>query len=146
MTLAHHDNWTQKIFAWADEFEIPENEVPRDKEKLLAITELNLNRYDENKAHLPKITYLPNEIGQLTNLERLSIGNNQLTQLSESIGQLTKLTELNIRYNQLSTLPESICHLKELRQLDLTGNPLTELSKPVKDFLRTIPRVHGYNK
>ena len=110
------------------------------------MTELEIDRSFIGKDHLPKITYLPDEIGYLTHLIQLDIGWNKLTTLPESIGQFTKLTELNIRYNQLSTLPESIYHLKELRQLDLTGNPLTELSKPVKDFLRTIPRVDGYNE
>jgi len=39
------------------------------------------------------LTSLPAEIGQLTNLEAINLGNNKLTNLPAEIGQLTKLRE-----------------------------------------------------
>ena len=60
------NNWINKIFDWADEFEIAECDIPRDKNKLLAITTLDINRCAEGD----KITYLPDEIGCLTNLTK----------------------------------------------------------------------------
>ena len=44
---------------------------------------------------------LPDSIGQLANLTRLSLEGNQLTSVPESIGQLTNLTTLSLEGNPL---------------------------------------------
>jgi Leucine-rich repeat (LRR) protein len=56
---------------------------------------------------------IPPEIGNLTNLTWLDLGNNGLTgSIPPEIGNLTNLTHLNLRYNQLNEkIPESICDL-----------------------------------
>jgi len=51
---------------------------------------------------------LPDEIYQLTNLTDLYLYNNKLQSISEEIGKLTNLTRLGIDYNQLTKLPKSI--------------------------------------
>ena len=43
----------------------------------------------------PKLTELPEALGQLTQLQSLSLSNNQLTTLPEWLGQLTQLQSLS---------------------------------------------------
>jgi internalin A len=80
------------------------------------------------------ISELPPEIGQLTNLTSLDLGDpwdeenkNQLTELPDEIGQLANLQMLALSGNQLTTLPESIAQLANLQKLDLWSNELTTL-------------------
>ena len=67
-----------------------------------------------------------NNYSDLTNLQTLSLYNNQLTTLPESIGNLTNLQTLSLSHNQLTTasLPKSIGNLTNLRRLNLYCNQL----------------------
>ena len=67
---------------------------------------------------------VPAEIGQLTLLTWLELGNNQLTSLPAEIRQLTALKGLDLRGNQLTSLPAEIGQLTALRGLNLGGNQL----------------------
>ena len=87
------------------------------------VTELDLSGKD--------LTMLPAEIGQLTNLSRLSLYSNQLTTLPKEIGQLTNLSELYLHFNQLTTLPKEIGQLTNLSGLYLGSNQLTTLPKEI---------------
>ncbi|KAK4484211.1 hypothetical protein RD792_011433 [Penstemon davidsonii] len=66
------------------------------------------------------------EIGNLSFLKRLNIGNNSfIGQIPYEIGHLRRLRELRIRYNQLNgQIPLSIGLLTNLEMLDLSGNNL----------------------
>ena len=83
------------------------NEIPEDclLEKL-KILELNDN----------KLTYLPNKIRVLINLEILSLNRNKITIIDE-IGNLKELRELYLNQNFISSLSNSICNLKRLQIL-----------------------------
>jgi internalin A len=78
-----------------------------------------------------QLTRLPEFICQLTQLRSLSLSDNQLTELPESIGQLSQLQNLYVSYNQLTEVPESICQLTQLQNLDLSNNQLTELPESI---------------
>lgn len=54
---------------------------------------------------------LPAEIGNLSNLNYLSLSYNQLGQLSPEIGNLSSLEGLDLAHNQLSSLPSEIGNL-----------------------------------
>ena len=57
--------------------------------------------------------HIPTEIGELINLERLYLYENQLTgDIQSEIGNLTNINRLNLSYNQLSgIIPNEICSL-----------------------------------
>ena len=69
---------------------------------------------------------IPPEIGELTNLEELSLENNQLSgPIPPEIGNLTNLEILDISHNQLSgPIPPEIGELTNLSTLDLASNNL----------------------
>lgn len=77
------------------------------------------------------ISELPDEIGQLANLQTLYLMHNQLTTLPESIGQLVNLQTLDLGYNQLTSLPETVGQLANLQVLDLNDNELTSLPEAI---------------
>ncbi|MCP4363601.1 MAG: GTPase [Chloroflexi bacterium] len=78
-----------------------------------------------------QITYLPPEIGQLTNLRSLDVRHNELTSLPSEIGQLSKLKRLDLWNNKLTTLPPEIGQLANLQSLDLWNNELTNLPSEI---------------
>src|SRR5437667_270441 len=77
------------------------------------------------------LTSIPPEIGQLTQLARLSLSNNQLTSVPPEIGQLRQLARLYLSNNQLAELPDSLRRLANLKVLFLHGNPQLHLSASV---------------
>ena len=75
---------------------------------------------------------LPSEIGQLTNLTRLSLGGtsdeedgegNNLESLPNEIGKLVNLTDLDLSYNSLigADLPKELWQLTKLDLSQLIG-------------------------
>jgi GTPase SAR1 family protein len=83
------------------------------------VTSLDLSR--------KRLTKLPPEIGQLSNLTELNLNSNQLSALPPEIGQLSNLTELYLSVNQLSALPPEIWQLSNLTELYLSVNQLSAL-------------------
>ncbi|MBE8988468.1 COR domain-containing protein, partial [Nostoc sp. LEGE 12450] len=74
-----------------------------------------------------QLSSLPPEIVQLTNLQTLNLGSNQLSSLPPEIVQLTNLQTLNLGSNQLSSLPPEIVQLTNLQTLNLGSNQLSSL-------------------
>ncbi|MFX1257396.1 MAG: tetratricopeptide repeat protein [Promethearchaeota archaeon] len=79
----------------------------------------------------PKVTTLPESIGNLTSLKELFLGQNQLTILPKSIENLKLLKDLNLGYNQFTTLPEPITKLEWLQKLSFNNNQLTTLPESI---------------
>ncbi len=78
-----------------------------------------------------QIKSLPESIGNLTNLSGLYISSNQIKSLPESIGNLTNLSKLDISFNQIKSLPESIGNLKNLCELDIRNNQIKSLPESI---------------
>ena len=70
---------------------------------------------------------IPESIGNLINLKYIDLTNNQLTTIPESIGRVVNLKKLNLSMNRLLTLPDSIGNLVNLTKLDLSYNRLTTI-------------------
>lgn len=73
------------------------------------------------------LTYIPSDIGNLTDLTALDISNNQLMSLPAEIGKLSNLSWLNLKGNKLINLPAEIGQLTSLSWLNLHGNQLVDL-------------------
>jgi internalin A len=116
------DTWLDELIAWADENNIPEEDLPRYKRAILALTMLGL---DNNQ-----LTEIPESVGKLTNLTTLDLSFNQLTEIPESVGKLTNLTTLDLG-NQLTEIPDFIGELTNLEKLYLSDNQLTEIPESV---------------
>jgi internalin A len=92
-----------------------------------------------------EISELPPEIGQLTGLQKLSIGHkgwvsvkirNPLTTLPPEIGQLTGLQYLDLSWNQLTAVPPAIGQLTCLTLLNLSSNQLTAMPPEIGQLTR----------
>lgn len=155
-------NWIQKIWKWADENDIDDlgwtepgyhvtggwSGLPRNKDKLLSLTELNLSNCGK-PTYLPKeigfltilseldvsfleLTSIPNEIGKLTNLESFACVGNRLVELPDGLCELKNLTELYVQRNNLQILPGDIGNLVKLQILDIESNDsLTRLPESI---------------
>jgi len=91
-----------------------------------------------------QLTSLPAEIGNLTNLQELYLGYNQLTSLPAEIGNLTNLQELYLWNNQLTSLPAEIGNLTNLQKLYLGNNQLTSLPAEIGN-LTNLKYLSFYN-
>lgn len=63
------------------------------------------------------LTAIPDEIGSLSNLEKLFLANNRIANLSMQLGKLRKLEEMSLTGNPLPEVPKSIgcCVSMEVR-------------------------------
>jgi Leucine-rich repeat (LRR) protein len=121
------DSWMERLWTWADEMKITTLDIPRYKYRLMLLRKVNL--FTDYRTEHKVLTYLPKEIGQLTNLTQLGLSNNLLTYLPKEIGQLTNLKQLGLSKNRLTELPKEIGQLTHLEGLNLDNNNLTELPK-----------------
>ncbi len=109
--MTNDDNWAERLWLWADDNDIGEDYIPRNKETLQSLTELDLGgNY---------LTELPTEIGNLTNLTKLYLNENKLTELPAEIGNLTNLTRLHLGNNPNLTLTQK--QKEWIRTLQVNG-------------------------
>eukprot|EP00814_Leptocylindrus_danicus_P006489 CAMPEP_0116031780 /NCGR_PEP_ID=MMETSP0321-20121206/17760_1 /TAXON_ID=163516 /ORGANISM="Leptocylindrus danicus var. danicus, Strain B650" /LENGTH=791 /DNA_ID=CAMNT_0003507055 /DNA_START=267 /DNA_END=2639 /DNA_ORIENTATION=- len=81
-----------------------------------------------------KVDALPQTIGKLISLEILQIGNNLLSSLPSSIGKLSLLKKLDVECNLLNFLPRSLGEAASLEKLCCTSNRLLELPTTLADL------------
>ena len=93
-------------------------EVPTSLGAFTALTRLFLQRNGG-------ITGVPTDIGALTGLIALDLGDNVITALPTEMGALTSMQYLLLEDNALSSLPTEIGALTGLVNLDLEDNQLT---------------------
>ncbi|MBD3227508.1 MAG: hypothetical protein GF329_04895 [Candidatus Lokiarchaeota archaeon] len=73
-----------------------------------------------------KLSSLPYTIGELKSIETLDFHKNLLVEIPDSIGKLTNLKELYLEYNRLKSLPCSLIKLNQLKNLSIRYNPFNE--------------------
>ena len=71
-----------------------------------------------------RILTLPESFSDMTSLINLYINNNVLSSLPDNLGSLENLYFLDLGYNELPLVPESICNLGNLTYLWLFNNNL----------------------
>jgi len=93
------------------------------------LTELEVLTINDNELFV-----IPEEIYSLTKLKKLEIKSNSLQVLPEGISKMVSLEELDLRHNGLTQLPADIAGLKSLKRLQLWGNRLTTLPHNIGDL------------
>ncbi|MEM6815867.1 MAG: DUF5018 domain-containing protein [Bacteroidota bacterium] len=78
-----------------------------------------------------KLSALPKEIGDLSELKELNLSNNQLRVLPDELGKLSKLETLVLSNNNLTNIPVSISQLNQLELLGLDQNEFTAFPENV---------------
>ena len=87
---------------------------------------------------------IPPELGQLANLEELTLAGSQLTgTVPPELGQLAQLRKLELHNNRLTALPPELGRLTQLYRLGLAGNRLTTLPPGTGTGLQTEPTEPG---
>ncbi|WP_081336246.1 COR domain-containing protein [Mycobacteroides chelonae] len=73
------------------------------------------------------LSHLPEQLGNLSSLEELDLGNVGLRELPKTLGELSSLVHLDLNGNQLAHLPDELAKLRSLRSLNVSDNALTQL-------------------
>lgn len=115
----------------------PNIDIARAACEVTSVTDLRLSG---------ELTALPEELGNLVNLEGLSVESNQLTTLPAAIGKLTKLTDLRAYSNKMTSLPPEIGALSKLRKAVLWSNQLTTLPPEIGGWKSIVELELKWNK
>ena len=118
----------ETIAAYEDAYELIAFKV---LERIEHIRENRLTVFNMDNFYLEE---LPEEIGELTDLEILSLNDNKLKSLPWQISLLKKLHTINLCCNQFMEFPKQLLELPELRDLSLAGNPFKTVPPEIKNM------------
>jgi len=132
------NSWIQKLWDWADKNKIDnlyedyenyyDRGLPRDKEKLLLLKELNLSNY--NLKNIPK------ELFYLENLEYLDLSNNQITNIPDLFIKFKNLQHLDLSNNNISIVSIVLAQMNSLTTLILNNNIIKNISNEFIDQIK----------
>ena len=131
-----------------------------DREKLLALTELRLDRRGLFKIPGPtcvvlgsrltvlslqrnRIKTLPREVGLLKSLRELYLRNNLIREVPTEIGSLANLQQLHLQYNRLVSLPDELAQLTSLEELHTEGNGFQKTT--AKQIMGLLPHLRWFS-
>lgn len=77
---------------------------------------------------------IPEEIGQLANLEILDLGRNRIDYFPPQIKNLTKLRILRFEYSNIKEIPSFISSLRYLEEIDIRMNGRVVLPNSLSEF------------
>ncbi|OMJ22784.1 Glucose-repressible alcohol dehydrogenase transcriptional effector [Smittium culicis] len=80
-----------------------------------------------------QLTFIPDSISKLTNLEVLDVSGNILTSIPPLLGICCKLKELLLFDNRIVDIPFELGNLYQLETLGLEGNPISD---PIRGILQ----------
>jgi internalin A len=138
---AERECWTELDLSGNDLEELP-SKIGR----LQSLESLILGKWDdedfEEKGN--RLTAIPQEIFQLTNLKELHIPYNQITAIPDVIAQLSNLTTLDLSSNQITAIPDAIAQLSNLTMLSLAGNQIMAIPDAISNLANlTMLRLDG---
>jgi hypothetical protein len=81
-----------------------------------------------------KIKKLPQEIGELKNLQILDLGRNSINYFPPQIEYLTKLRRLELEYNRIKEIPSYISKLGNLEEINIRANGCVILPNSLSEF------------
>lgn len=92
---------------------------------------VNLTNLSDLYLNQNNFTQIPDVIFKLQNLTRLDFANNALSSIPPSIQNLTNLQILNLSSNNIPEVPSGIAQLNNLSDLLLAGNPIKTLPENI---------------
>ena len=116
--------WMNKLWKWADRYDISNKELPRDKKSLWAIDQLDLTMVYFGLNKIPADQWV-HEKRSLWPEEEIKSYIKMIVirgKLPDELGRLTQLKKLCINYNNIEILPDSIVNLKNIDELCLCHN------------------------
>ncbi|MBT6921765.1 MAG: DUF4116 domain-containing protein, partial [Candidatus Pacebacteria bacterium] len=129
--MINNEDWMNKIWEWADYYEIGDGEIPRTEKELksmecLYISEdINIrNRFD-----------LPPEFVNLTNIVDVRLSGLKLTKVPRVLYQMVNITKLDLSLNNIKTIIKEIENLVHLKELNLSANNISKISKNIGKLL-----------
>lgn len=93
-----------------------------------------------------KVSELPEELGQLSRLEKLMLSGNQLTRLPTSLHQCHNLGLIRLSANKLNEFPDVLLDLPKLAWLAFAGNPFCQAPKDEKQIQEITPDTYCINE
>ncbi len=93
-----------------------------------------------------KMTTIPSEIGNLTELKILEFRANELTTIPPEIGSLSNLLYLELRSNRLTSIPPEIGNLIGMTRLFLSYNNLTAIPPEIAGCIKLSMLYLFYNE
>lgn len=109
-------------------------EIPQelyDQDQIVFIDLSNSDFTEESRRN--KITYIPAEIANLKNLNKLVLSNNKIDRISPELSRLKHLKFLNLENNRLKDIPEQIANMEQLKELKISGNPFDLLPPEIAE-------------
>ncbi|KKN38876.1 hypothetical protein LCGC14_0748970 [marine sediment metagenome] len=91
----------------------------------------NLINLERLSLYHTNIKDIPKNILKLKKLEFLGISSCRLGQLPTKIGDLQNLCELSLQNNNIKTIPKSLFNLRRLQRLDFYGNKIKLIPKEI---------------
>lgn len=118
-------------------------EIPNDIFEMPYITSLDFSNdaFCEERFK-NKITQIPEQIKNLTNLFRINLSGNAVSSINENLIQLKSLEILNLKDNKLTDFSAKIANMPALKQLILDGNPFEMI--PPEIVARGIESVRNF--
>ena len=135
--------WNFKLMKEFPDYKVHINQRGREAyELLLGLTKLKkefeykgtiYELYKETKLNLSRksLISLPPEIGNLSNLQELYLGGNNIEILPLEIENLSQLRQLWLNNNQITSLPSEIGNLTNLNVLWLHNNQIKSLPSEI---------------
>jgi internalin A len=97
------------------------------RELLQLIERAKAENWTELDLSGKKLTQIPPEIFQLSQLTKLNLRSNQITKIPDAIAALSNLQQLDLGVNQITKIPDAIAALSNLQRLDFSFNQITEI-------------------
>ncbi|MFZ4729681.1 MAG: leucine-rich repeat domain-containing protein, partial [Pseudanabaena sp.] len=128
---AEREGWTELDLSGNDLEGLP-SEIGR----LQSLENLILGKWDDEAEKFKgnRLTAIPQEIFQLTNLKELLVAYNQITAIPDEIANLANLTTLDINRNQITVIPDEIAQLSNLNWLSLSNNQITAIPDAISNL------------
>jgi Leucine-rich repeat (LRR) protein len=103
----------------------------------LIFTRIETSHSDTLNLSNRRLKVLPILIQKQSQLKFLYLDDNELIFVPE-IGELNQLEEISIENNQLTMIPESFCNLKNLRCLNLSKNRISSINSSIFNCLENL--------